>query len=53
MVFEVLLSVLRLLADVSEHLVCSDFWVEVIRLHYHFDPEDGTGRMFRNVGQQE
>jgi hypothetical protein len=32
---------LYLLADISEHLICSTV-----------DPEDGTDKVFRNVGQQ-
>jgi hypothetical protein len=45
--------VLDLLADVSEHVV-SLFWVEVVkekRFFYHFDLENGTEKVFRNVGQ--
>ena len=41
--------VLYLLADVSEHFVGSIFWVEVIEDH-HFEPEDVTDKVFRNVG---
>jgi hypothetical protein len=56
-------SVLYLFADVSEHPVCSIFWVEVIKgkrkktkesnitLFHHFDSEYGTDKVFRNVGE--
>ena len=48
----VLPSVLCLLADVSEHPAGSILWVEVIVQSDHFDPEDRTDKMFRNVGQK-